>query len=64
MIDDHHFTVRVEPDLLRDGRYRWAFCESDQIRDRSALSFATKKEAQTDATKSLKKRIAAWQSAH
>jgi hypothetical protein len=61
MREEHHFTVIVEPDLLRSGRYRWAFCESEQIRDRSAVSFATRREAQSDATKALQKRIAAWQ---
>ena len=61
MREEHHFTVIVEPDLLRSGRYRWAFCQSGQVRDRSAVSFATRREAQADATKSLQKRIAAWQ---
>jgi len=53
MAGDHPFTITVEPDLLRDGRFRWTLCENRQPRNRSAISYATKREALTDATKAL-----------
>ena len=57
---EHHFTIKIEPDLLRAGRSRWLFCESGQTRSRSELSYATKREAMADATKLLDKQIALW----
>jgi hypothetical protein len=60
MIEDHQITVVVEPDLLRSGRYRWTLFRSGQAQDRSEMSFATKREADADAEKALKRRIAAW----
>jgi hypothetical protein len=60
MVEDHQITVVVEPDLLRSGRYRWVLLHSGQAQDRSEMSFATKREADADAAKALKRRIAAW----
>jgi hypothetical protein len=60
MIEDHQITVVVEPDLLRSGRYRWTLLRSGQAQDRSEMSFATRREADADAEKALKRRIAAW----
>jgi hypothetical protein len=60
MNEDHQITVLVEPDLLRPGRYRWTLLHSGQAQDRSEMSFATKREADADAEKVLKRRIAAW----
>ncbi len=60
MVEDHQITVVVEPDLLRSGRYRWTLLRSGQAQDRSEMSFATKREADADAEKALKRRIAAW----
>ena len=60
MVEDHQITVVVEPDLLRSGRYRWTLLRSGQAQDRSEMSFATKREAEADAEKALKRRIAAW----
>ena len=60
MAEDHQITVVVEPDLLRSGRYRWTLLRSGQAQDRSEMSFATKREADADAEKALKRRIAAW----
>jgi hypothetical protein len=60
MVEDHQITVVVEPDLLRSGRYRWTLFRSGQAQDRSEMSFATKREADADAEKALKRRIAAW----
>jgi hypothetical protein len=60
MDEDHQITVFVAPDLLRSGRYRWTLLHSGQAQDRSEMSFATKEEADADAEKALKRRIAAW----
>ena len=60
MLKDHQITVVVEPDLLRAGRYRWTVLHFGQARDRSEVSFATRREAEADAAKALKRSIAAW----
>jgi hypothetical protein len=62
MAENHPFTITVESDLLRDGRFRWTLCENGQVRNRSAISYATKREALADATKALEKQIADWRS--
>jgi hypothetical protein len=63
MVENHPFTIRVECDLLRDGRFRWTLCENGQPRNRSAISCATQREALADATKALEKQIADWRPA-
>ena len=63
MTEDHPFTIAVEPDLLRDCRFRWTLYENGQVRNRSAMSYATKPEALADATNALKKQIADWRPA-
>jgi hypothetical protein len=60
MAENHPFTISVKPDLLRDGRFRWALCENEQPLHRSPVSFATKREALADASKALEKQIAHW----
>ena len=63
MVENHPFTITVEPDLLRDGRFRWTLYENGQPRNRSPVSYATKREALADATKALEKQIADWRPA-
>jgi hypothetical protein len=53
MAEKHPFTIRLEPDLLRDRRFRWTLYENGQLRKRSVVSYATKREAIADATKAL-----------
>ena len=60
MAEDHQFTVRLEPDSFRKGRFHWALFKATQVYNRSQMSFATKREAAADAAKVLEKRIAAW----
>lgn len=60
MAENHPFTIKIEPDLLGRGRSRWRLCEGGCTRDRSIVSYATKREAEADATKKLHKRIAIW----
>jgi hypothetical protein len=61
MAEDHQLSVKVEPDLLRDGQFRWSLLRSGQVQDRSLVSYATMREAQADAAKVLGKRIASWE---
>jgi hypothetical protein len=60
MAETHPFTIRVEPDLLRDGRFRWTLYENGQPRNQSIVSYGTKRDADADATKALDKEIANW----
>jgi len=61
MVEQPHFAIKVEPDLLREGHFRWTLFESGQPRERSEASYATKGEAYADATKALREYIAEWQ---
>jgi hypothetical protein len=60
MAEEHHFTIRLEPDLLREDHFRWALCESGQVRERSEGSYSTKGEAYADAAKVLGEYLANW----
>jgi hypothetical protein len=60
MAEEHHFTIRVEPDLLREGHFRWTLFESGQPRERSEVSYATKGEAYGDAAKVLREYLTDW----
>ena len=64
MLKGHCFTIKVEPDLLRVGRFRWRLCEFGQVRDQSRASFATKSEAELAATKVLDERVERWRAAN
>jgi hypothetical protein len=61
MAEQLHFAIKVEPDLLREGHFRWTLFESGQPRERSEASYATKGEAYAAATKVLREYIAEWQ---
>ena len=60
MAEDHQFTIRLEPDRVRIGRFYWALFKGKQVYNRSQLSFATKREAAAEGEKVLDMRIAAW----
>jgi len=62
MAEDHQFTIAVEPALSRGHRFRWTLYEDGQPRNRSPVSYATRREAVSDAAKALEKQIADWQS--
>jgi len=62
MAENHPFTIRVEPDLSSGHRFRWTINENGQPRNRSPVSYATRREAVADATKALDKQIANWRS--
>lgn len=60
MAELHQLTFRVEPDLLREGCFRWVILRAGQQQFRSEISYATRDEAQADAVEALNKRIVAW----
>jgi hypothetical protein len=54
------FVIRIEPDTDRPGRYRWFIFENGRMRDASVYSYATKREAQSDADKFVQKLNDTW----
>jgi hypothetical protein len=60
MAEVHPFTIKIEPDPLREMRYRWTVCEGIQIHLRSPHSYATRREAENDAAKAMSKLLANW----
>jgi hypothetical protein len=60
MTDGPIFTTDVVKDIGNPNRYRWNIYENKRVRDKSFYSFATKREAQTDADKFVRKLAAIW----
>ena len=60
MLEIEPYSVRVREDANRPGRYRWDVFETECLRDTSMFSFATRREAQTDADKVVVKLLATW----
>jgi hypothetical protein len=60
MLEIEPYSVRVREDAHRPGRYRWDVFETERLRDTSVFSFATKREAKTDADKFVVKLRATW----
>ncbi|MGB3583263.1 MAG: hypothetical protein WBA40_19435 [Roseiarcus sp.] len=63
MTDSVVFTTFVVKDIGNPNRYRWNIYDDKTIRDKSFYSFATKREAQTDADKFVEKLNAIWPAA-
>ena len=59
--EDPHFTINVEADPLREGRYRWTIREGVQIHLRSLQSYVTRQEAKEAADKAMSKFADHWQ---
>jgi hypothetical protein len=55
------FTIDVARDAVRPERYRWNVSENLRLRDKSFYSFATKREAQIDADKFVRRLNDIWQ---
>lgn len=62
MKDGPMFTADVVKDVSNPNRYRWNIYENNRVRDKSFFSFATKREAQIDADKFVRKLTAIWPS--
>ena len=54
------FITDVVKDVGKPNRYRWNIYDNEKVRDKSFYSFATKREAQTDADKFVEKLNAIW----
>ena len=57
------FTIDVVKDIGNPNRFRWNIYDNEKVRDKSFYSFATKREAQTDADKFVQKLNAIWPAA-
>jgi hypothetical protein len=60
MTDRPIFTTDVVKDIGNPNRFRWNIYENQRVRDRSFYSFATKREAQNDADKFVRKLDSIW----
>jgi hypothetical protein len=60
MAADHPFTIKIEPALLGVGRSCWTLYELGYTRERSSATYATKREANADASKIMQRRVVAW----
>jgi hypothetical protein len=68
MILGHHaamtesalFTTDIVKDVGNPNRFRWNIYENNKVRDKSLYSFATKREAQSDADKFVKRLNSVW----
>ena len=54
MVEEHQFTVQIISDEERPLRYRWKFCQGDNVYSLSPHSYATRREAKAEADKALK----------
>ena len=54
------FTTDIVKDAGNPNRFRWNIYENQKVRDKSFYSFATKREAQNDADKFVRKLHAVW----
>ena len=57
------FTINIVKDIGTPNRFRWNIYDDEKGRDKSFYSFATKREAQTDADKLVQKLNAIWPAA-
>jgi hypothetical protein len=60
MTDSAIFSTDVVKDIGNPNRFRWNIYENQRVRDKSFYSFATKREAQNDADKFVRKLDSIW----
>ncbi len=60
MTESPVFMTDVVKDIGNPNRFRWNIYENEKVRDKSLYSFATKREAQSDADKFVRKLNAIW----
>jgi hypothetical protein len=63
MTESAVFKTDVVKDVGNPNRFRWNIYENQRVRDKSLYSFATKREAQSDADKFVRKLNAIWPAA-
>jgi hypothetical protein len=54
------FTIDILKDIGNPNRFRWNIYENKKVRDKSFYSFATRREAQNDADKFVRKLNSIW----
>ena len=54
------FTTDVVKDIGNPNRFRWNIYEDKKVRDKSFYSFATRREAQSDAERFVGKLNSIW----
>jgi hypothetical protein len=60
MTENPVFMTDVVKDIGKPNRFRWNIYENSKVRDKSFYSFATRREAQSDADKFLRKLNSIW----
>ena len=60
MTDSAIFSTDVVKDIGNPNRFRWNIYENKRVRDKSFYSFATRREAQNDADKFVRKLDSIW----
>jgi hypothetical protein len=60
MTDSAVFSTDVVKDIGNPNRFRWNIYENKRVRDKSFYSFATRREAQNDADKFVRKLDSIW----
>ena len=60
MTESPVFMTDVVKDIGNPNRFRWNIYENRKVRDKSFYSFATRREAQNDAEKFVRKLNSIW----
>jgi hypothetical protein len=60
MTESSTFATDVVKDIGNPNRFRWNIYENMKVRDKSFYSFATRREAQNDADKFVRKLNSIW----
>jgi hypothetical protein len=60
MTESPVFMTDVVKDIGNPNRFRWNVYENKRVRDKSFYSFATRREAQNDADKFVRKLDSIW----
>jgi hypothetical protein len=60
MKENSVFATDVVKDVGNPNRFRWNIYENKKVRDKSLYSFATKREAQNDADKFVRRLNSVW----
>ena len=60
MTESPVFRTDIAKDTGNPNRFRWSIYENNKVRDKSFYSFATRREAQSDADKFVRKLNSIW----
>jgi hypothetical protein len=62
MILVHPFAIKIDPVRSSERRFSWTVYENGALRSQSPVSYATRREAEANATKAMQKLIENWRS--